>query len=131
MIQELRLTASRQKRPFQLQYAAGAGGEPKEPDTAGHVLWRSEPHDLLLDAQRLRVDVDEGVGIAVVATAGDDADAVLDQAPHDAKVLVAGLDRHRLALRMLRIGGRKPIAAVVKAAELSARFARARAARFR
>jgi hypothetical protein len=93
-------------------------------------VWKARVISILRDSESAEIDVDEGIRFAVVAAAGNDAEAPLDQAPHDAKVLAAGVDRHRLATRMLRTGGREPIAALVKAAGQSARFAGAGAARF-
>jgi hypothetical protein len=58
------------------------------------------------------IDVDEGVGIAIVPAAGNDAEAPLDHAPDDVKVFVARPDRRRLAAGMRLAARRQPTGAV-------------------
>src|SRR6202790_4229603 len=78
---------------------------------------------LLLESHRLRIDVDERIGLADVAAARHDRRPAGAGGPDDVDVLESWPDRLEFALGMSGAGGREPAVAGVEAAFRSADFA--------
>src|SRR6202043_1901909 len=78
---------------------------------------------LFLDSERLRIDVDEGIGLADVSAARHDLKPAGAEGPDDVDVLESRPDRLEFALGMFGARGREPAVAGVEAAFRSADFA--------
>src|SRR5580692_2668785 len=78
---------------------------------------------ILLDSERLRIDVDEAIGLADVSPARHDRKPAGAEGPDDVDVLESRPDRLELAFGMFGARGREPAVAVVEAAFRSADFA--------
>src|ERR1700722_2385222 len=78
---------------------------------------------LLLDSERLRIDVNEAIGLADVSAARHDRKPAGAEGPDDVDVLESRPDRLQFALNMFEARGREPAVAVIEAAFRSADFA--------